>query len=223
MRTLAIGDIHGSFITLSTLLNALDIQPTDRLVFLGDYIDRGPDSKKVLDLLTQPEAPDSRVFLRGNHEAMILDARESFLQADIWQSYGGLETAFSYGANYSRDWASAIPDNHWAFIENTLPFYETANHIFVHACLDPDLDLCDQPAWLLYWETLDKMQRHKSGKRIICGHTPQRSGKIAELGYAICIDTGSASGGWLTGLDVDSGHYWQTNERGDTRTGSLSK
>src|SRR5580765_5777294 len=101
MRTLAIGDIHGSFIALSTLLNTLEIQPADQLVFLGDYIDRGPDSRKVLDLLTRPNPPGSRVFLRGNHEVMILDAREDLLKANTWQSYGGLETAFSYGANYS--------------------------------------------------------------------------------------------------------------------------
>src|SRR5437016_5354243 len=150
MRTLAIGDIHGCNTALACLLRTVQPGREDQIIFLGDYIDRGPGSREVIDALLDLRKTCSTVFLRGNHEAMILEARESFLQADIWQSYGGLETLFSYGANYSRDWASAIPDNHWAFIENTLPFYETANHIFVHACLDPDLDLCDQPAWLLY-------------------------------------------------------------------------
>jgi len=220
MRTLAIGDIHGCATALETLLRALDLQPSDRLIFLGDYIDRGPDSRKVIDCLFNLNSCGSMIFLRGNHEVMILDARESFLKADIWQSCGGLETAFSYGANYSRDWFSAIPDTHWEFFENTVPSFETDTHIFVHACLDPDLDLSDQPDWLLFWEPFERMRPHKSGKKVICGHTPQRRG-ITDVGFAACIDTAAATGGWLTALDVGSGHFWQSNQNGETRSGSL--
>jgi serine/threonine protein phosphatase 1 len=104
-----------------------------------------------------------------------------------------------------------------------VPYFETATHIFVHACLNPDLDLCDQPDWLLCWETFDKMRRHKSGKKVICGHTEQRSRNITDLGFAACIDTGAATGGWLTGLDVDSGMFWQANESGQTREGRLAQ
>jgi serine/threonine protein phosphatase 1 len=175
----------------------------------------------VIECLLEQQRICSTEFLRGNHEVMILDARESFLKADIWMSYGGLETVLSYGAGFTGDWESAIPATHWGFLENTRPYAESSNHIFVHACLDPDLDLPDQPDWLLYWEYFDKIQPHKSGKRIICGHPPQRSAKIKDLGFAACIDPGPASGGWLTCLDTLNGDYWQANEKGSTRTGSL--
>jgi len=100
---------------------------------------------------------------------------------------------------------------------------ETETHIFVHACLDPELDMSDQPDWLLYWEFFERMQPHKYGKRIVCGHTPQRSGEIKDLGFAVCIDTGPAVGGWLTCLDARSGKYWQANEKGSTRDGGLQE
>jgi serine/threonine protein phosphatase 1 len=221
MRTLAIGDIHGCNTALRQLLR--QVQPTrdDRIIFLGDYIDRGPGSRQVIDSLLELKETCSPVFLRGNHEVMILDAREDFLKSNIWQSYGGLETAFSYGSNFGQDWEGAIPDSHWGFFKQTARFFETERHIFVHACLDPELDLADQPDWLLFWEFFDRIQPHKSGKRAICGHSPQRSGLIKDLGFAACIDTGAAVGGWLTCLDVDSGRYWQANEKGAARSGAL--
>jgi serine/threonine protein phosphatase 1 len=220
-RTLVIGDIHGCHVALKTLLSKVQPAAEDRVVFLGDYIDRGPASREVIDALLDLRKTTVPVFLRGNHEVMILDARESFLKADIWQSYGGLETLFSYGANYRQDWVSLIPDAHWAFFEGSQPYYETNTHIFVHACLDPELDMDAQPDWLRYWEFFDRLRPHKSGKCVICGHTPQRSGEIKDAGAAICIDTGPGAGGWLTCLDVGSGTYWQANEKGSARDGSL--
>jgi serine/threonine protein phosphatase 1 len=221
MRTLAIGDIHGCNTALINLLQHAKPQTGDRLIFMGDYIDRGPASRQVIETLLELNMSCAPIFLRGNHEVMILAARESFLQSDIWQSYGGLDTLFSYGANYRQDWVSLIPDPHWGFFESTIKFFETDTHIFVHACLDPELDMDDQPDWLLYWEFFDRMQAHKSGKKIVCGHSPQRSGQIKDVGFAFCIDTGPATGGWLTCLDVSSGKYWQANEKGNTREGNL--
>jgi serine/threonine protein phosphatase 1 len=219
MRTLAIGDIHGCHTALTTLLKSLELRPDDKLVFLGDYIDRGPASRQVID--TVLELKKSSVFLRGNHEVMMLEARKDSLKGNIWRSNGGLEALESYGAGFSKRWASAIPKEHWIFVESTERFFETDTHIFVHACLDPDLDMVDQPDWLLYWEFLDRLKPHKSGKQIICGHTPQRSGKIKNLGFALCIDTAPVMGGWLTALDVNAGNYWQANERGQSRRGAL--
>ena len=138
------------------------------------------------------------------------------------KSYGGFETVISYGAGYDQDWAAIIPDSHWRFFERTLRYFETEDHIFVHACLDAEVDMHDQPDWLLYWESLDRLKPHKSGKRIVCGHSPQRSGQILDLGFALCIDTGVANGGWLTCLDVDSGDWWQSNEKRATRRGSIA-
>lgn len=217
MRTLAIGDIHGCNTALTTLLRQVKPGPHDQIVFIGDYIDRGPASREVIDTLLGLEKSGSPVFLRGNHEVMILEAREDSLKANLWQSYGGLEALYSYGAEYHPDWAQTIPKTHWNFFERTGRYFETDKHIFVHGCLDPELDLSEQPDWLLFWERFDRLQPHKSGKRIICGHTPQRSGLVNDVGFAACIDTEPAGGGWLTCLDVNSGTYWQANEKGETR------
>ena len=124
------------------------------------------------------------------------------------------------GANYRND-SVTIPDAHWAFLAGTQRFFETDTHIFVHACLDPELDMANQPDWLLFWEFFERLKPHKSGKQIICGHSPQRSGRIGDAGFALCIDTGAAYGGWLTCLDVGSGKYWQTKETAGTREGNL--
>jgi serine/threonine protein phosphatase 1 len=221
MRTLAIGDIHGCHTALTTLLKSLELRPDDKLVFLGDYIDRGPASRQVIDTMLELKKSSSPVFLRGNHEVMMLESRKDSLKGNIWRSNGGLEALESYGAGFSKRWSSAIPKEHWNFVESTERFFETDTQIFVHACLDPDLDMVDQPDWLLYWKFLDRLKPHKSGKQIICGHTPQRSGKIKNLGFALCIDTAPVTGGWLTALDVNVGNYWQANERGQSRRGAL--
>jgi len=194
----------------------------DRIIFLGDYIDRGPASREVLHLLLDVSGKFTPVFLRGNHEVMILDARGDALKTNLWQSYGGFEALISYGADYSQDWATIIPKAHWKFFERTARYFETEDHIFVHACLDAEADMDEQPDWLLYWESLDHLKPHKSGKRIVCGHSPQRSGQILNLGFALCIDTGAVNGGWLTCLDVTTGLWWQANEKRAARRGSLA-
>jgi serine/threonine protein phosphatase 1 len=152
---------------------------------------------------------------------MMLDARESFLNSEIWQNCGGLETATTYGAEGLTDWESLVPAAHWSFLENTVRTFETPKQIFVHACLDPALDLHEQSDWILFWEYFERIRLHKSGKKAICGHTPQPKGLIRDVGYAICIDTGCVYGGWLTCLDVNSGHYWQANEKGGIRKDKL--
>jgi len=221
MRTLAIGDIHGCHRALVSLMSQVQLSPADRMIFLGDYIDRGHESRQVVETLIELGKSCSPIFLRGNHEVMILEGREDSLKGNLWQSYGGLETLFSYGANYRDDWASVIPEAHWNFFEETVRFFETDKHIFVHASLDRELEMSDQPDWLLYWEFFERLQPHKSGNQIICGHTPQRLGEIKDVGFAVCIDTGPAVGGWLTCLDVNSGNYWQANEKGQKRNGTL--
>jgi len=206
---------------MTSLLREAKPAVGDHVIFLGDYIDRGSGSRSVLDWMVGQCRNYTAVFLRGNHEVMMLEARHDPLKANLWQSYGGFETLISYSAAYQKDWSSAIPKSHWEFLEHTIPFFETPKHIFVHACLAPDLDMKEQPDWLLYWEYFDKIQPYKSVKKIICGHSPQHSGQIKDLGFAVCIDTGPAAGGWLTCLDVHAGEYWQANERGETRMGSI--
>ena len=116
-----------------------------------------------------------------------------------------------------------IPADHWEFLESeTRAYYETPTHFFVHANAYPDIPLEDQPDFMLYWEKFDDPPPHVSGKVMICGHTPQRSGRAqVDIGHAICIDTNACRGGWLTCLDVDSGLYWQANQAGETRKAFL--
>ncbi len=221
VRILAIGDIHGCRVALTTLLRQIEPRDEDQIVFLGDYIDRGPESREVVESMLQLRRICSPVFLRGNHEVMILDARDDALKANLWQSYGGFEALISYGAEHNPNWPTLIPKTHWDFFTQTVRCFETKDHIFVHACLDPDAGMDEQPDWLLFWESLDHLKPHKSGKRIICGHSTQSSGHALNLGFAVCIDTGPNAGGWLTCLDVHSGQLWQANECGESRTGSL--
>src|SRR6185436_15215289 len=135
MRTLAIGDIHGCARALDALLQAVKPKAEDRLIFLGDYIDRGPASREVIQSLLDLTKACSPVFLRGNHEVMILEARGDSTQSSLWQSYGGSETLTSYGLDSlepNMDWAAALPTEHWEFLERTGKFFENDRHIFVH-------------------------------------------------------------------------------------------
>jgi predicted MPP superfamily phosphohydrolase len=222
LRLLAIGDIHGCCAALTTLWKMVQPRANDTIVFLGDYVDRGPESRQVLDLLVAESARPNRIFLRGNHEVMMLNAAENPFQAESWKECGGVETLISYGVTSAfEDWPAKVPEAHWTFLQRTEPYYETAKHIFVHACLDPRLDLDDQPNDFLYWETFDQLKRHKSGKKVVCGHTPVRSGEIADVGHGVCLETGVAYGAWLSCLEVHSGEFWQSNQKGETRAGKL--
>jgi serine/threonine protein phosphatase 1 len=224
MRLLAIGDIHGCFTALSTLEQFVPFTADDLLVTLGDYVNRGPDSRAVLDWLIAREATGKLIALRGNHEIMMLRARDTEQDFRTFLEVGGLATLASYASPEDDDAFSAVPAEHWAFLERTRPYYETDSHIFVHANLYPDAELEDQPDFMLYWEKFDAQQGpHESGKIMVCGHTPQRSGVPLNLGHAVCIDTKAHGGLWLTCLDVASGRYWQANQQGETRSDWLEE
>jgi serine/threonine protein phosphatase 1 len=221
MRLLAIGDIHGCLTAFNALLDLVSPQPDDRIVTLGDYVDRGPDSCGVLERLIDLHAGGRLIALRGNHDAMMLDIRRAGIDP-LWLSYGGNITLRSYGIAEDdidlRQVLAKIPKRHWRFLEELLPYYETEEHIFVHANLYPNLPLEEQPDYMLYWERLDEPVAHFSGKTVICGHTRQKSGVPLDLDTSICIDTNVYDGGWLTCLDLLSGRIWQANEQGETRT-----
>ena len=108
---------------------------------------------------------------------------------------------------------------HWKFLnEQTLDYWESERHIFVHASIDPELELDEQPEFLLFWQPFRDPTVHKSGKQIVCGHTSQKSGLPAKFAGGVCIDTRAYGGGWLTCLDTRARTFVQTNERGDCRT-----
>ncbi len=225
MRTLAIGDIHGFPDTLNTLLDFV-APANDRLIFLGDSIDRGPDSRAVLEKLVELSANPNHVFLRGNHDEWLLQSRteKSWFKSWLGAGVGGRWTLHSYGATtfwgHTQAMLQLIPESHWNFLERTRLFFETDTHIFVHASISGKPPEENTPEELL-WPTFDAIKPHPSGKRIICGHTSQPDGLPADAGYAVCIDTFCSVEGWLTAFDVDSNEVFQANERGQTRQFAL--
>ncbi|MBI3823171.1 MAG: serine/threonine protein phosphatase [Planctomycetes bacterium] len=222
MRTLAIGDIHGCLRAFDLLLDLIQPQPDDLVVTLGDYVDRGPDCKGVIDRLIELQGRCKHVALKGNHDFMMLEARGSPAAFQEWFLVGGKQTLESYGADPRWDlFADAVPAAHWRFLEEVcVPYHEIDTHFFVHANAYPDVPLAEQPEYMLFWEKLDAgdARAHQSGKIMICGHTPQRSGVPLVLEHAICIDTRVyGDEGWLTCLDVGAGAYRSANQRGETR------
>jgi serine/threonine protein phosphatase 1 len=222
MRHLAIGDIHGCFAALTTLAEFVPFRPDDVVITLGDVIDRGPDSRAVLDWLIAYQRRGTLVALRGNHEVMMLQARDDPHSFAGWVQCGGQAALSSYATSGGVGRLEEIPESHWQFVEEeTRAWFETETHFFVHANALPDYALEDQPDFILYWEKFDDPPPHESGKVMVCGHTPQISGRPRTIGHAVCIDTGACRGGWLTCLDAGSGRYWLANQRGETRTGWL--
>ncbi len=224
-RHLAIGDIHGCIRALTSLVEFVGLRPDDTIVTLGDYVDRGPDSRAVVDFVINLGKTHHLVPLRGNHEIMMLDSREKKSWLHAWMQYGGDATLLSYAS--SADIAGSfadVPESHMDFLENQLvAYYECETHFFVHANADANKPLEDQTDPTLYWRKYGNPEAHCSGKIMVCGHTAQQSGKPCSNEHSICIDTWAHGGGWLSCLDVESGTIWQANESGDRRTLSIAE
>ena len=215
-RLIAISDIHGCLAALRAILDAVKPVSDDTIVALGDYIDRGPDSRGVIECLIKLQSSCNLIPLLGNHDAMLVDicsGREDLLPD--WLLFGGNATLSSYGLTKP----DAIPQNHVAFLEDCLLYYETEKHIFLHATYDPALPLERQTLQMLLWDKIRPVPPgpHCSGKTVIVGHTAQRNGEILDLGYLKCIDTCCYGEGWLTALDLQSGQIWQADKAGKMR------
>ncbi len=222
MRTLAVGDIHGCATAFDQLLEAVNLRPEDKLITLGDYVDKGPDSKAVLERLLYLYENHQLVPLKGNHELMMLDAFQGRDDRNVWVTGGGKATLVSYNNQDQEHSLSTIPEHHLHFVgQHCLDWYETDNHIFVHANLDPDLPLHKQSEHDLFWQKIYPRRRHYSGKIVVCGHTSQKDGCPVNMGHQICIDTWACGQGWLTCLDVDTGKIWQTNQQRQLLTGHI--
>ncbi|MEZ6047531.1 MAG: metallophosphoesterase family protein [Planctomycetaceae bacterium] len=169
-RTIAIGDIHGCGTALETLLSALELTENDRLVLLGDIVDRGPQTRQVIELLLQLKSDGQEIILiRGNHEEMLLDALRGGSLSQMWQTYGGQDVLDSYELANVKD----IPEDHLKFLQSSINYWENDSDIFVHANLHPQRSLADQFPQYLRWQRFTGQEApHCSGKRVIVGHTP---------------------------------------------------
>ncbi|MGE4579264.1 MAG: metallophosphoesterase family protein [Desulfuromonadales bacterium] len=211
MRLIAIGDIHGEREKLESLLAQIQLTQQDQLVFLGDYIDRGPDSKGVIDCLIQLGKDFPRtVFLRGNHEQMVLDIligrprgrTNGAFGWMVWLINGGKETLASYGVERAKE----IPQSHIDFIEKTKRWHRQNGFFFVHAGYDENYPLEDQEDEDLLWTRYcppGKKEIH------VVGHTPcdNKDPFFEEGRYN--LDTGATFGGRLTACDVLTREIWQ--------------
>jgi serine/threonine protein phosphatase 1 len=203
----AVGDIHGRLDLLQQLLQLIRLDAAGKpykLVFLGDYVDRGPDSKGVINELM---GLDNTICLMGNHEKMMLDADGPFYVETMWHwcTNGGHDTLESYGApKYdtayppsTRDLMDAynkyVDPVHLAWMDELPLFYETDTHFFVHAGVWPGDPLDRQKEQNMLWiRNAFLYQEHDYGKHIVHGHTPRR---IADLHS------------WRTGLDTGAYYY----------------
>lgn len=217
--TWAIGDIHGYASILSALLDYTPIRRGDRLVFLGDLIDRGPETPQVLEIIHRLRRQHEVILVRGNHEQMMLKARHDRDARREWLLCDGEATVDAYAAKTMDD----IPDVVWELLESTVPYYETDSAIYVHANLDANVELSTQCEHDLYWRPCTYPSAHISGKTMVCGHTFQESGFPRRWLKAICIDTlNSHSGeGVLTALNFEKMAFWQAGANGHTWSDTL--
>ena len=184
-RLIAIGDIHGEVEKLNSLIDKLDLQKQDRVIFLGDYIDRGTHSKEVIERILNLSKEIECVFLKGNHEDMLLKTKITQSQDDIehWLLSGGISTYDNYG-DYP-----AIFNTHGKFLDSLKLYHIEQNYMFVHAGINPKKELSEQTKDDLLWireEFLDNS--HNLPYKIIFGHTPFIEPLI--LNDKIGIDTG---------------------------------
>lgn len=215
-RLLAIGDIHGCVVPLEALLDVLQPGPADFLVVLGDFVNRGPASRQVVERLIDLGRQTQLVTILGNHEEEMLAARFDELARGRWLAMGGEATLASYS---SRSAPAArfedIPDAHWRFLSEALSWWECEDYFFTHANYVPDLPLAEQTAAALRWLSLNEMppQPHMSGKTAIVGHSANLAGRVVDYGFLRCLDTGCGLGGRLTAMDVRSRAIWQCSEQ----------
>ncbi|HSI72445.1 MAG TPA: metallophosphoesterase family protein [Fimbriimonas sp.] len=201
----AVGDIHGQQWRLLNLIAKLPLTPDDLLVFVGDYIDRGPDSNGVLQFLIElRQSHPETVFLRGNHEEMMLNARRSRFNPEtyaLWMGNGGAETLDSYPR--ARPWWDRVPEDHWEFLEATSLEFWQGPYAFVHAGFLPPNAVWiwdEDPRLWVREEFLNS--DHDFGAKVVFGHTPQKSGKPLAKPNMLGIDTGAAYGGPLSAVKL---------------------
>ena len=226
----AIGDIHGRSDLLSVLLTEIETHAADRpsrIIFLGDYIDRGPDSAGVIRTVRDLAAsrPGLVHCLMGNHEQMLLLAREDQAARACWLDNGGRSTLDSFKAGGPEQ----LPDDVVGWMRGLPTFYEDAQHYFVHAGVDPSSSLGEQTDADRLWMREPFISAdHDFGKHVVHGHTPVRNVIGAsppipdEREHRTNVDTGAVFGGALTAAVFDDRHmhpigFLQVQQDGDAQ------
>ena len=228
-RIYAIGDIHGRADLLDELLAMIEAEggaDSRRLIFLGDYVDRGPASKCVIERLTAiAEDHAETIFLKGNHEAIMLDFLVDPAEKMHWLEWGGEETLESYGVTHvlgrtgeelAADLSERLPGNHRAFLESLRLTHIEGDYVFVHAGLRPGVPLADQEEEDLLWirkRFHDTPSKHRPDKVVVHGHQPIK--KPIDAGWRIGVDTGACWSGVLTAvvLEETKRRFLSTGER----------
>jgi serine/threonine protein phosphatase 1 len=219
-RIYAIGDIHGRADLLSNLFDRIDADLRQRPVphatelCLGDYVDRGPASRQVIDSLITRRRTNNMIFLKGNHEDCLLRILTDPSELDQWKTLGGLTTLLSYGVKPTRgvdyqanqkfaaQLAEAMPASHRQFLENLAIAFTCGDFFFAHAGVRPGIPLGTQNQEDLLW-IRDEFLLHEEnfGKVVVHGHTPAREPEIRP--NRINIDTGAYATGQLTCLVLE--------------------
>lgn len=212
----AVGDIHGERELLEDLLGALPLRRGDRFVFVGDYVDRGPDSRGVVDVLIEHARRWPSVFLIGNHESMFLDflgwRRADYFGGDAFLANGGDRTLASYGY---FDHAEPdprkfqLPPAHRKFFRRLRLHHYEGNYLFVHAGIGRELLRETEVRYALrrarsedlLWDRATLADPHQLGVTLVYGHTPSPDFEVRwNLPFSIGIDTGAVYGGRLTAI-----------------------
>jgi serine/threonine protein phosphatase 1 len=214
-RFFVVGDIHACPQELEILLHSLSLQPEDRLVFLGDYVDRGPDARAVVDLLLgmKASAVCQMTFLKGNHEDMLLDfLGYSGRYGEAFLVNGGSTTVKSYGLPQTlmgREAAAALPPEHLEFYLALETTHTNEDTFCVHAGLNPRRPLDQQQDEELLWIRQEFIfHPHDFPYTVVFGHTPHRE-VLFDLPYKVGIDTGLVYGGKLSCLEVTEKKLFQ--------------
>lgn len=205
-RLIAIGDIHGYASSLEVLIKKIDPGSRDTVVVLGDFVDRGPDSCGVIDMLINLSRYCRLISLLGNHDELFLSNLLEPEELDVeWLAFGGDTTLASYGRTLDD-----VPAEHIEFLQDCQDYYETDDFFFAHGSYIEDVPLADQPWSQLRWQNIrDRVPApHCSGKRAILGHTAQRDWRLLVLPHLICLDTYRYGGGPLSAMDVRSSRVW---------------
>lgn len=217
-RLYVVGDLHGCPDELDALLRTLSLDARDTIVFIGDYVDRGPAPRDVVERLIALQAEAARtVFLKGNHEDMFLGfLRQPELYRDVFLLNGGGTTLDGYGLRPHGDATEAsapLPEAHRRFFDGICLSHQEGRFLFVHAGVDPSRRWEEQRPEDLLWIREEFFENpHPLPLTIVFGHTPFRE-VLVDLPYKIGLDTGLVYGNKLSCLELSERRLLQVRRR----------